>query len=83
MDRFLHQHNIHSNFYILNPQTNTQKQNTEKGNEPPKKKKKKKTQTTKSLSDLTITSSSVTKTTTTMRFLLLHEGEGGSVSECE
>ena len=25
-DRFLHQHNIHSNFYILNPQTNTQKQ---------------------------------------------------------
>ena len=25
-DRFLHQHNIHSDFYILNPQTNTQKQ---------------------------------------------------------
>ena len=26
MYRFLHQHNIHSNFYILNPQTNTQNQ---------------------------------------------------------
>ena len=26
MDKFLHQHNIHSDFYILNPQTNTQKQ---------------------------------------------------------
>ena len=41
MDRFLHQHNIHSDFYILNSQTNTQKQKkktTKRGNEPKKKK---------------------------------------------
>ena len=30
-DRFLHQHNIHSDFYILNPQTNTQKQKLLRG----------------------------------------------------
>ena len=117
MDRFLHQHNIHSNFYILNPQTNTQKQkllreeqnsiyhlwidfyilspqtNTQKQKHwerkwtPKKKKNQKKkrrrTQTTKSLSDLTIMGSSMTKTATTTRFVLLHDGEGGSVSEWE
>ena len=42
--RFLHQHNIHSDFYILNPQTNTQKQKllreemNQKKKEPKKKK---------------------------------------------
>ena len=89
MDGFLHQHNIHSNFYILNPQTNTQKQkHWERKWTPPKKKNQKKkkrrrTQTTKSLSDLTIMGSSMTKIATTTRFVLLHEGEGGSVSEWE
>ena len=89
MDRFLRQHNIHSNFYILNPQTNTQKQKhwerkwTPQKKKNQKKKKKGRTQTTKSLSDLTIMGSSMTKTATTTRFVLLHEGEGGSVSEWE
>ena len=47
------------------------------------KKEKKRTQTTKSLSDLTIIGSSITKTATTTRFVLLHEGEGGLMSEWE
>ena len=40
MDRFLHQHNIHSDFYILNCQTNTQKQKLLREEMNPKKKKK-------------------------------------------
>ena len=38
MDRFLHQHNIHSDFYILNPQTNTQNQKLLREEMNPKKK---------------------------------------------
>ena len=71
MDRFLHIKS--SNKY---PKTKI----TTRGNEPPPPQKKR-TQTTKSLSDLTIIGSSITKTATTTRFVLLHEGEGGLMSE--